>query len=522
MQNFIQTSLGSLVVVLLIIGGLSVAGCGSLMDSDAGFGVDLNVGSVDETPSAEDVVIHEDVVIIDDDPCVQEVLVSDDREVLTFVFGCDPIGRGVEPGKIVVGVEQGGYLRRIDSVAFDGWTVTAWTSPASLAEAVEQGGFSLSLGGSEARNMIDLSNTILYEGTILGSDVLAKLNRGRFDISPLIEMAGHWGDGEVQLFDFDTDFEIEADFEVFVSSTNGLRVTKEMNIWETSYPFDTSIGPLPLVGEAGVRAKVGFRADAPGQGSMTTGLEANVHWGNGRQFRLGDGWSESPDEQSSWEFHEPDIEVSSGSKLRAYVRLETFVTFYDSSGPEIQAEIYSELNAAPDCEGIHWEANAGLEVRAKVKFNILDKFKPTKVFGMVDLTAELVDGTLPYPFGFPVPCAQPEIRCGDVVSGDTSEMVNQLDGYSCNVGNYDAPEAIYEWQADWDGLVEWALVNPTPMEVNHDVMVLDGAMNLVFAQCQAWGSNYVVFEATAGELYYLVVDGYGHDAGLFEAALTCD
>ncbi|MEE2829695.1 MAG: hypothetical protein VX498_10960 [Myxococcota bacterium] len=514
-----RVALLSLISTALVLGGCALPAADL---GDAGPDLTGGLDPDDSNSSSDEVVIHEDVVIVDNDPCIVNTIIPMKRDVLTFEFGCDPVGHGIEPGKIVVGTEHGGYLRRIDSVAFDGWTVRAWTSPASIAEAVEYGGFSLNLGGDAERALIDFSNTILFADSVLGSDVLVKLSRGSFDISPLIAVDGHWADGEVQTFNFDTSFEVETDLELYVLSSNGLRMTKEVDIWESSYPFATAIGPLPVVGRAGVRAKVGFRVDAPGQESVTTGVEGHARWANSRQFRTGEGWTDAPESDIALEFREPELELSTSTKVRAYLRLETFVSFYETAGPEIQADLYSQLSATPDCEGIDWEATAGLMVRAKIKVNILDKFKPTKIWGMVDLTADFGQGTVGYPTGFPVPCAQPEIGCGDVVSGDTSLMQAQLDAYDCNIGNYDAPEAIYEWRAETSGPVEWALVDPTPLRVNQDVMVLEGAMDLLFAQCLTWGSNSVEFEAVAGQVYYLVVDGYDNDAGLFEAALTCE
>ncbi len=470
----------------------------------------------------DEVVIHDDVVIVDDDPCVLDAVVPADREVLTFEFGCDPVGHGIEPGNIVVGTDHGGYLRRVESVAFDGWTVTAWTSPASIAEAVVQGGFGVTVGEDAERALVDFGNTVLFADEVMGSNVLVKLNRGSFDLTPLIDIDGHWAEGEMRRFDLDTSFSVEADLELYVSSSNGLRMSDELDVWETSFPFAAAIGPLPVAGRVGVRAKVGYRIDAPGQVSVTTGVSGSARWQNRREYRSGDGWEERPSDDLGWDVRAPDLDISSSVKVRGYLRFETFVTFYEVAGPELQADLYTQLEAEPECEGIEWDVRAGLAMRARIQVNILDKFKPTKIWGMVDLTADLADGVIEYPVGFPLPCAQPEIRCGDLVEGDTSTMTAQLDGYDCNVGNYAAPEAIYEYRADDSGSVEWALVDANPTEVNHDVMVLDGAMNLVFAQCREFGFNSVGFEAVSGNTYYLVVDGYNHDAGPFAARLSCD
>ena len=495
---------------------LLCSACGDLTLSE------LRGETPDELPNdLGEAVIHEDVVILDSDPCITDLSADAAPNLVTIHFGCDPLNRGIEPGKIIVSTEGEGFLRRVESIEINDRTVRAWTTPASLAEAVERGELEVRLGEDTSRSVIDLSNTTLYEGTMHESDVLVRLNRGVFDIAPLIDIAGHWAEGEVQLFDLETDFDISADVELYLSSTAGIDLTRDHVFWEQTYPFDTHIGPLPVVGEAGVRAVLGFEARAPGEGRITTGFVADARWSNEHQFRSESGWDESPDDDISWEFREPDFEISRDASVRTFMRLEAFVRFYDETGPELEGDLFSEVVAQPECDGIEWEANAGLESRAKIRVNILDKFKPTVTFAEVTLTADLVDGTVPYPFGFPAPCGHESISCGETISDDTSDFEEQLDSYSCNIGNYSAPEAIYEWKAPYTGQAEWSLLNAQPTEVNHDVMVVDGAMSLVFGQCQAWGSNSVSFAVTQGQTYFLVVDGYHWDAGPFEARLSC-
>ena len=495
---------------------LSCTACGDLTLAELRGEVPSEIGN-----GVSEVLIHEDVVLLDEDPCITNLIADEATDLVTIHFGCDPVDRGVEPGKIIVSTDGEGFLRRVESVEIDDRVVRAWTTSASLAEAVEQGGLEIRLGEDTGRSVIDLSNTVLYEGSMYGSDVLVRLNRGTFDIAPLIDIAGHWAEGEVQLFDLETDFDISADVELYLSSSDGLDLSRDHVFWEQTYPFDTHIGPLPVVGEAGVRAVLGFEAVAPGEGRITTGFVADARWSNEHQFRSESGWDESPDDDIDWEFRDPKFEISRDASVRTFMRLEAFVRFYDETGPELEGDLYSEVVARPECDGIEWEANAGLESRAKIQVNILDKFKPTVTFAQVTLTADLIDGTVPYPFGFPAPCGHDSIYCGETVSDDTSDFAEQLDSYSCNIGNYSAPEAIYEWKAPYTGEAEWSLLNAQPTEVNHDVMILDGAMSLVFGQCQTWGSNSVTFAVNQGETYYLVVDGYHWDAGPFEARLSC-
>ena len=96
------------------------------------------------------------------------------------------------------------------------------------------------------------------------------------------------------------------------------------------------------------------------------------------------------------------------------------------------------------------------------------------------------------------------------------------DGYSCNVGNYQAPEVVYQWKATKSGTVLWELIDPEPNLINHDLFVVKGMWDLALGNCETWGLNDVEFEAEAGQTYYLIVDGSNMDSGTYEAKLTCD
>jgi len=118
------------------------------------------------------------------------------------------------------------------------------------------------------------------------------------------------------------------------------------------------------------------------------------------------------------------------------------------------------------------------------------------------------------------------LTCGATVSGDTrdpnSGTTTELDGYPVAVGNYDAPEVVYSFSAPTAGPVTFELIDPVPTEVDHDVFVLEGYDGCRAASAIERGFNSVTFEAEAGASYYLVIDGFGGDAGAFAAALSCE
>ena len=119
------------------------------------------------------------------------------------------------------------------------------------------------------------------------------------------------------------------------------------------------------------------------------------------------------------------------------------------------------------------------------------------------------------------------VSCGVPVTGDTSlstgGATNNIGGYACAVGNYSGPEVAYSWISNVTGTVEWNLVDPSPMDVNHDVFIIDGDNGVCLnTQCLAHGFNVGEFEAVAGHQYYLVIDGFNGAAGPYTAILDCN
>ena len=507
--------------LLLLTQTLPLAGCVESEDITGG-GVSTQGPSTAGT--SDKVVLHEDVILVEESECLSSVDVSTDREVLVFEFTCDPADLGIEPGRIVVGVADGGYLRRVVSVTYDGWVLTLLTEEASIAEAIASGSMSVSISDPSpgARSVIDFGNTMLYYGDVGPATVSARLDTAYIDFDPFLEMDGHWEDGEVQDFDSSIGISIDGDIRASLSSTNGLRFDRNQDIAGWSWPFAFAIGPLPVVGVVQVKIKAGFRLDSPGHITAAIGAAGALNYRTENSYKNGQGWTENNIAENNWALHQPDFNVSTSATAKVYVRAEVTGMLYGVAGPSSRSDLDVSGKATAGCDGIQWDLTAGFSSKVLVRLNILDKFKPTKTFAKAKFTADLASGMIDWPLDIVMPCGQELIRCNQKVSGDSGIGYDaRLDGYSCNVGNYDAPEAIWKWTSGADQTVVWRLIDPVPTEVNHDVMVLDGAWGLVTAECLDWGSNSVEFEAQSGHSYYLVVDGYDNDAGPFEAMVEC-
>ena len=115
------------------------------------------------------------------------------------------------------------------------------------------------------------------------------------------------------------------------------------------------------------------------------------------------------------------------------------------------------------------------------------------------------------------------LECGQNAVGDTADWnagaTNVMANYPMGVGTFDGPEITYSFTAPADGAVTFRLVNPAPMEIDHDVFVLEEVC--APDHNVANGYNATTFEARRGQTYFLVVDGYNGAAGGFEVAVEC-
>jgi hypothetical protein len=119
------------------------------------------------------------------------------------------------------------------------------------------------------------------------------------------------------------------------------------------------------------------------------------------------------------------------------------------------------------------------------------------------------------------------IRCGDTVTGmTTSSGPRNLTRYACDDWLEDGSETYYRLDATTSGTV---MVSLSGMAVDLDLIVLaqgaGGGCEPRNPGCigasSTNGPETVTFPATAGNSYYVVVDGFAANAGSFTLGVTC-
>ena len=542
----------SILAALLITGcyeasSISAPGAPAWDDSWSGDGSgdDLfdNDGDVDEETAEEfdwdtvdDPELADDVELPEEHPCFEQVTetYADSSEEMIFEFACDPANVGLDVGDIIVGEANGGYLRQITSMETSGYVVVAQTEQASLEQVLVDGGFFEVMDLDEARFTMDFSGTELYSGSHGGADVTVQLSEGVIDITPRLTLGAQFGWFRLKRADAILDLDLEADLELMAQITDSVSFDGDLPLGTWSYPFAFAAGPIPVAGTLEVSLSAGFETSAEAQATATVGVEADADVRVGGRYRNGSWYFVN---SKSFDAHRtgPDFDVQGDWDGKVWVKAEARVMLYRVAGPRFGVAPYLRGEAHAECYDLDWQFWAGADAEAGIDLDVF-VFELSHDWGPWNWETDIGEGTieLPFPLGTncedPGPAVCPEttgtISCGQVVSGDTSldaDGVESMDAYPINVGNYEAAEVVYEWQAPGTGEVEIKFVDPTPTQITHDIMVIDGnAGQCMNTNAIDWGLNSLTFEPPHGGLYYIVVDGYDGDSGAFQLTIDCN
>jgi len=501
--------------------------------------------------------LHPDTLLVDDEPCIEDVLVAADRESISLSLNCPPRAFGLQPGRILLGSTDGGYLRRVESVQATGQDeVVLSTRFATLAEAFTdiQIAEHWTFG---AREVIDFSGRTLQgeEGTSTHIEVAT----GSLGIIPELTVDVDFGFLSVKsvtaILKVGLNIDMEGVFRHEAGDENGGMI----ELQTIHHPLDVAAGPTRLKGELEMIVRVGYRNWADGPGMARTAMR-----GSGT-VELGGTW-EKPE---SWESHWlPNFEGEvmplalhgeGAWEGELALQIEAKLKLQHVEGSTFRFEAYSGGSNSAGCDEKTWNSQGGLRGEAMMRLGFFDDGPRDE--HMPDLAEELDpqagllteaqlvcdtgdggdDDTDDSPTsddddgdlaaggesgGSVAPnCADANsISCGAMVSSDTSSLLatSLIAGYPDIVGNYAAAESIYQWTAPNSGPVEFRLVDPEPMVVDHDVIVLDaGGGACLGGSFVAYGFHNAAFHAVAGSTYLLIVDGYANDVGFFTAELDC-
>ncbi len=497
---------------------------------DAPFAVDE---SSEEEPwnDLEVPEIADGVLLLDDHPCFEGFEDEEETGDLSLFYSCAAETAGLANGLIVVSGREGGLLRRLETVDVEEDQAFATTSPALLVDVLREGGFDEHIQLGDARYGFDYSGTSLYDN----GTVSLQLSDAVVNLQPDLHISADFGWFSLERARAVLDLDFDLDLELLAQIQDSASASGSVPLGSATYPFAFAAGPVPVTGTLSLSLKAGFTTSAEAQIEARVGTEVDGRVKVGGRYHEDSGWTFTRYKRFDAVRTGPSISAEGSWDGKVYVQVDANLRFYRVAGPSFYVQPYLRGEADAACWDLDWGFYGGGQTGAGLHFDTW-LFNLSKNFGPWTWERALGQGTIPLetPLGTncgPSPHApavcEPAgtISCGQTVSGDTTSSANTtsaLMAYPVNVGNYDAAEVTYVWQATTSNEVELSLVDPSPTLVNHDVIVLDGDNGQCLAdQAVDWGFNSLRFTPTAGSTYYVVVDGYDGDTGAFQLQLDC-
>ena len=110
------------------------------------------------------------------------------------------------------------------------------------------------------------------------------------------------------------------------------------------------------------------------------------------------------------------------------------------------------------------------------------------------------------------------LHCNETVSGDTQTYSNLLDDYACTNWPMGGPEIGYLFVSGDDDFIEVSVVE-TSWAWDLDLMITEESC--AAEKCIDFADATLTMDVVAGTTYFIVVDGYGGDAGAFDLTIKC-
>lgn len=285
-------------------------------------------------------------------------LSSVDGTVYTFTFsgGAPPVD--IQPGSVIAGDQDGGFLRRVVAVSIIGSTVQVETSDVALEEVVELGGVNgiIHLDPEQAifRSFVpgivsspagvDLSGTLIYEGTVTdeaGNKLYLKLEipSGRVEFAPDLDFGLAIASFRVSSFhaiargrlDFSADYRLTL-------GAQAERAVFQKALWTQTYPPQVvgAIGPVPVVVVPTLTFYFLIEASANGSvahqvgGDLSYGVEAGARYD-------GQSWQGIWNTATRATAHPWSGEIRLNATAKASFKPELSLKIYGVAGPAVNA-----------------------------------------------------------------------------------------------------------------------------------------------------------------------------------------
>ncbi len=342
-----------------------------------------------------DVEIADNVQYLEQNAAFTSLVREPDRLIFTFSQPADLVP--VEVDDIIVGIQDGGYLRRVESVQVNGNQMVLNTRIAGLGEAI-QGHMVLHIEPNQdfqgngrygslsqpamldydlsGKTLLNLSASIDCGGDnsctggscdtnadcdsehhcdhddnpgdgakdglcILNGGVSSvyagltvTIERGYVRFDPGIDVETESGwFSGLKKFHFWISGQFDLDMDVKATATVGMSHTDEVDLWSYEKRFLKFIGWFPVEGKAKFAIKAGYDVRAEVAGSVTSGFDAHAFIKAGGQWNKGAGWSPVWEQNFSSNPHDPTWALEGTVTVKVWLKPDVEVLLYETAGP---------------------------------------------------------------------------------------------------------------------------------------------------------------------------------------------
>ncbi|MBZ0257843.1 formylglycine-generating enzyme family protein [bacterium] len=304
---------------------------------------------------------------------------SSSNEDITFLY-LSSTQTEIKPGNIIVGVENGGYIRRVTEVITDGQQVIVKTEQASLVDAVQQGSLNETLEDLEwtviqsnlqkqevepgdklqdiGASLNDLSGIKLYED----ESSTVEITSGSINFKPKFNLDIDIASMQVEKFQAEFLGPMELDIDILASLESPLSTTSEVTIAEYETTAVQLIGSVHVVEKISLSLIAGTYIQTDSALTLETGFDSFFDVQMGAEFVNGE-WFVDVMKPPILNPHIRDWTASSKSaEAHFYIRPEATIKFYSLSGPKFSLQPYVQFNGEitqePSCS---WVLSGGVD-----------------------------------------------------------------------------------------------------------------------------------------------------------------
>jgi hypothetical protein len=315
----------------------------------------------------------------------------------------------LDTGTVIVGAQNGGFLRIVRQVTNSGGMLDIQTDPASLTDAVRDG--ELHFSGSTipsanvagvpkgvrwgAPTLVDgIPGVTIVNGVISLKDVVLSgspasglsIRNGSITFAPTAKLDVSIGLSSITRFEASIGGSITLDADLVLGLQGALSATPDpIIIAGTQQPFLSSIGPLLVYGRLVTTFSLVPSLEAQGQATVQTGLTATGTLNLGAKYENGS-WQSLSGPSTSLNVKPLTATIGGRVVARFGVKVESRLLLYETVGPYLWVEPYVEADAVVDLLQNSWNTScvsaitAGVGISVKIFSHVLADFNASNDF----------------------------------------------------------------------------------------------------------------------------------------------